>query len=233
MSLRHAPIRHGAAAPGRSLRRALALGLFLPALLAGCGNGAEPPAPAGTTAPAPDGVRRIELPRPLPQPDLTLTGVSGRPVNLAEATRGRLALVFFGYTNCPDVCPTTMADVAAALRRLTPGQRARVAVVFVSSDPWRDTPRAVRSWLASFDRSFIGMTGDFDRTRAAARTLGIGLERPQVREGGYEVTHGGQLVVFGTDRRARVIYPSGVSARDLAADLPGLLERDGRPGGAS
>ncbi|GAA2628631.1 SCO family protein [Actinomadura fulvescens] len=220
MYLRHAHI-------SRRLRRAVALGLFVPALLTSCGNGTEPQAAPAETA-APDGVRRIELPRPLPQPDLTLTGVSGRPVNLAEATKGKVALVFFGYTNCPDVCPTTMADVAAALRKMPPGERSRIAVVFVSSDPWRDTPKAIKSWLAAFDRSFIGMTGDFTKIQAAARTLGIGLERPEVREGDYEVTHGGQLVVFGTDRRASVIYPSGVSSRELAADLPRLLR-----GGAS
>jgi protein SCO1/2 len=170
---------------------------------------------------------------PLREPDLTLTGTSGRPVNLIKTTAGRLTLVYFGYTHCPDVCPTTMADLAAALRKLPPAQRARIAVVFITTDPWRDTPKVIKSWLASFDSSFIGLTGDYAKIQAAAKPLGIPLERPSSTTGDYEVTHGAEVLPFGTDHRAHFIYTAGVSAADWAADLPKLLREQAAKGGSA
>jgi protein SCO1/2 len=119
-----------------------------------------------------------ELSTPLHEPALRLTGTSGRPVNLLQATRDKLTLVYFGYTHCPDVCPTTMADLAGALRMLTPAQRARIAVVFITTDPRRDTPPVIKSWLASFNSSFIGLTDDYAKIQVAAKSLGIDLEPP-------------------------------------------------------
>jgi protein SCO1/2 len=204
------------------------LALAVLPVLAGCGgHAASPPVKVDTTASQLHGTR---IDRPFREPDLTLTGTSGRPVNLKEATEGKLTLVYFGYTHCPDVCPTTMADLAAALRQLTPAQRSRIAVVFVTTDPWRDTPKVIKSWLASFNPSFIGLTGDYGRIQAAARSLGIPLDRPSSTTGDYEVTHGAEVLPFGTDHLAHLVYTAGVSSSGWAADLPKLLRTMPAPG---
>ncbi|GLY88225.1 SCO family protein [Actinoallomurus iriomotensis] len=215
------------AAIARRLAGAAALGLLT--TLAACGNQADSP-PVRVAGPTPD-LHGTRITTPLREPDLTLTGASGRPVNLRKATEGRLTLVYFGYTHCPDVCPTTMADLAAALRKLAPAQRTRIAVVFITTDPWRDTPKVIKSWLASFDSSFIGLTGDYAKIQAAAKPLGIALERPSSTTGDYEVTHGAEVLPFGTDHRAHLIYTAGVTAADWAADLPKLLRETTTKGG--
>lgn len=210
-----------------------ALGLLAAMSLGACGSQADSP-PVKISAPTSD-LSGTRITTPLREPDLTLTGTSGRPVNLKKATDGKLTLVYFGYTHCPDVCPTTMADLAAALRKLSPDQRARIAVVFVTTDPWRDTPTVIKSWLASFNPSFIGLTGDYAKIQAAAKPLGIALERPSSTTGDYEVTHGAEVLPFGTDHRAHVIYTAGVTADQWAADLPKLLRETstaGKGGGA-
>lgn len=214
---RPAPVRSAA----HSYRPLLAFAV-LPALLLGaCGSPEESP-PVRVSGPTPE-LHGTRITTPLREPDLTLTGTSGRPLNLTKTTKGKLTLLYFGYTHCPDVCPTTMADLAAALRRLTPAQRARIAVVFVTTDPWRDTPKVIKSWLASFNPSFIGLTGEYAKIQAAAKQLGIPLEKPSSTTGDYEVTHGAEVLPFGTDHLAHVIYTAGVSADGWAADLPKLL----------
>lgn len=212
---------------GLTGRSGLALAV-LPVTLAGCGGHADSP-PVKVDGPTPS-LHGTRLDRPLHEPDLTLTGTSGRPVNLERATHGKLTLVYFGYTHCPDVCPTTMADLAAALRRLPTAQRSRIAVVFVTTDPWRDTPKVIKSWLAAFNPSFIGLTGDYARIQAAAESLGIPLDRPKSTTGDYEVTHGAEVLPFGTDHLAHLIYTSGVSSQGWAADLPKLLREMPAPG---
>jgi protein SCO1/2 len=212
------------AAPAAGRYRMLLLFLLLPVLLTACGGGDHTP-PVKVLGPTPD-LHGTRLTTPFREPDLTLTGTSGRPVNLIKATEGKLTLVYFGYTHCPDVCPTTMADLAGALRLLTPAQREEIAVVFVTSDPWRDTPKVIKSWLASFNPGFIGLTGDYAKIQTAAKSLGISLEKPSSTSGEYQVTHGAEVVPFGTDNLAHVIYTAGVSSQDYAKDLPKLLRQE-------
>lgn len=212
----------------------LAALLALP--LAGCGGTGDSAGSASRpvtidSAPASD-LHGTEVSTPYREPDVTLTGTSGKPVNLRTATKGKLTLLYFGYTHCPDICPTTMADLAGALRTLTPAQRAKIAVVFISSDPGRDTPKVVKAWLASFNPVFIGLTGDYTKIQAAARPLGIALEKPQQTSGDYEVTHGAEVLPFGPDHLAHYVYTAGVSSRDYAADLPKLLAKAGLTGAA-
>lgn len=165
----------------------------------------------------------LTLGTPLPKPDITLTDTSGKSFNLVKGTAGKLTLLYFGYTHCPDVCPTTMADLGLAVKTLTPAQQAATDVVFVTSDPWRDTPPVLRSWLNSFDTAFIGLTGNYTTIQTAAKSLGIYLEKPTATTGNYDVTHGAEVLAFGTDAKAKVVYTSGVSSKEFAADLPKLL----------
>jgi protein SCO1 len=159
----------------------------------------------------------------LAKPDITLTDTSGKPFNLVKGTAGKLTLLYFGYTHCPDVCPATMADLGLAVKMLTRAQQSAIDVVFVTSDPWRDTPPVLRSWLNSFDPAFIGLTGSYTTIQNAARALGIDLEKPTATTGDYDVTHGAEVLAFAKNAKAKTVYTAGVSAKDYAADLPKLL----------
>jgi protein SCO1/2 len=166
----------------------------------------------------------IQLSRALSKPDVTLTDTSGQPYNLPAKTDGHLTLLYFGYTHCPDVCPTTMANLAATLRTLTPAQRAKITVVFVTTDPARDTPPVIRAWLDQFNTAFVGLTGAFTPIQQAAASVGIIIDKP-VKEtnGDYQVTHGAEVLAFNTDNKAHVVWTAGETVAQLQHDLPLLL----------
>ena len=188
----------------------------------------------GRTAP---GARLEELKGPrllraLPRPDFVLLKHDLSPFDFRAETRGTLTFLFFGYTHCPDVCPLHMANLAGAIHTLPPEARRRIRVVFVSTDPERDTPAVLRSWLAQFDSSFVGVTGTPAALEVAQRAVGM---PPASREGelptggGYGITHAAQIWAFTPDDSAHVMYPWGVPREDLAADIPKLLQiRAGR-----
>ena len=159
------------------------------------------------------------------RPSFTLTDTSGRPYEFAAATRGRATLLFFGYTNCPDVCPTTMADVASALRQVPPEVRDRVSVVFITTDPRRDTRLALRRWLDRFNPAFIGLRGTQAQVEHVERLIGVPLaEAEEVPGGGYSVSHSAQVTAYGTDDRAHALYQADAQVSDYRADLPLLVE---------
>ncbi len=160
----------------------------------------------------------------VPRPDVTMIGTAGTPFAFATATRGRVTLVTFGYTHCPDVCPVHMANIAAALKRLPAGDRGRVMVVFVTTDPARDSLPQLRRWLASFDPAFIGLRGTDGQLAAMERAFGIPpAQREGLPGGGYGVSHSAQVFAFTPDDRAHVIYLPGMTSDDYAHDLPRLL----------
>src|SRR5689334_12996628 len=97
---------------------------------------------------------------PLPKPSFVLTDTSGAPFDFSNRTRASVTLLFFGYTYCPDQCPMHMANIGAALKRLPPAMADQVKLVFVTTDPARDTPERLRQWLDNFDKRFIGLTGN-------------------------------------------------------------------------
>jgi protein SCO1/2 len=163
------------------------------------------------------------IPEPLPRPDFTLLDTSKEPYDFRAQTDGQLTLLFFGYTYCPDVCPLHMANIAEVLGQMTPSEALKVNVVFVTTDPARDTPERLRTWLDAFDRRFVGLTG----TQAAVDTaqLSLGL-RPGFRETeneNYSVAHAAAVFAFTADDLAHVVYPFGIRQADWAADLPTLL----------
>src|SRR4051812_28704979 len=94
-----------------------------------------------------DGLHGVKLTPVRPKPDFTLENTDGQPFHFAAATRDAVTLLYFGYTNCPDVCPQHLVNIAGALRKLSPEQQAHVRVVFVTTDPARDTPERLRGWL--------------------------------------------------------------------------------------
>ncbi|GAA2059360.1 SCO family protein [Catenulispora yoronensis] len=161
-----------------------------------------------------------ELGIPTPIPPVTLTDVDGKPYDLKAHAAGKVTLVYFGYTHCPDECPTTMADVAAALRLTPADKRAKVQVVFVTTDPERDTGPVIKDWLSKFDPSFIGLTGTVQQVDDAARLAATPVEPPKKgADGKIEVDHGTQVNAFGTDGVAHVVWLSGVTAKDIAHDI--------------
>jgi protein SCO1/2 len=166
------------------------------------------------------------LVRALPKPAFVLQNLDGSPFDFRQASRGTLTFLFFGYTNCPDVCPLHLGNLAWAIHQLAPEQRRAVRVVFATTDPERDTPERLQGWLAQFDSSFVALTGTPAALEVAQQSVGM---PPAGREGelpngaGYAVTHAAQLWAFTPDDSAHVVYPWGMSREDLAADLALLL----------
>jgi protein SCO1/2 len=140
-----------------------------------------------------------------------------------RATKGKLTYLYFGYTHCPDACPLTMSDIAAAFHREPVSVRHRVDVVFVTVDPRRDTPHVLRRWLDHFDRSFIGLTGSAAQIAAAERAAGVPLAAAEKTKGGYSVAHSTLVIPYSPDGRAHVVYSAGFRSRDYAHDMPLLL----------
>jgi protein SCO1/2 len=161
------------------------------------------------------------LPRTFDKPDVTLTDTTGKPFNLVQRTAGRAMLLYFGYTHCPDVCPTTMGDIAVAVSKLPKAQQQQLDVVFISTDPGVDTPATLRSWLDSFNPAFIGLTGDIDTIIKAAGSVGVYVAAPKA---GQEPVHGAEVLGFlPSDNKAHVLYTSGVAWGEYAHDIPLLI----------
>ncbi|HEY8547549.1 MAG TPA: SCO family protein, partial [Acidimicrobiales bacterium] len=163
------------------------------------------------------------LQEPTPRPEFTLTDTEGRPFDFAAETKGQLTLLFFGYTHCPDVCPGHLSILSGALAM--PGVP-QPKVVFVTTDPARDTPERLREWLDNFDEDFIGLTGSVEEIAAAERAAFVaGSVRPEAdADGEYEVGHAAQILAYTPDDQAHVAYPFGVRRQDWVEDLPRLLE---------
>ncbi|MDT0445896.1 MULTISPECIES: SCO family protein [unclassified Streptomyces] len=165
------------------------------------------------------------LDQPFDKPELVLTDTNGEPYDFAAETDGHATLLYFGYTNCPDICPLTMSNIAVAANSLTEEQRADLRVVFVTTDPDRDTPESLGPWINAHDPDFTGLTGDFADIQEAALALGVAIEPSYEDDNGDIVSnHGTQVVAFlPTDDKAHVVYTEGVTAETFERDLPGLI----------
>jgi protein SCO1/2 len=152
------------------------------------------------------------------RPDFVLTDTEGRPFDFRAETDGRLTLLFYGYTNCPDICPIHLATIANALDRMN----VDVRVVFVTTDPARDTPERIRSWLDGFDPTFIGLGGTEEEVAEAQLAIGTAVaqkEQPD-DDGDYLVGHGAGVWVITPDDRVHLRYGFGTRVDDWVADLP-------------
>lgn len=167
----------------------------------------------------------LDVEDPMRAPAYEFTTVGGEEWAFRDVAEDKLTLLYFGYTSCPDVCPTTMADVRLALEEM--GDDAdRVDVVMVSTDPKRDTDEQLRSWLDNFDPDFKGVRGPIEEVVEAAEGYGIPVEEPDTVDGEYLVTHGGRLAVLAPGGDAVGFFDEGTSADQMSTLLPDLVQEN-------
>ncbi|MEW2494656.1 SCO family protein [Streptomyces nodosus] len=215
-------------------KKTLAVGALLAAAaftLSACGSGGDKPVAVVSAEPGSDRAATV-LDQPFEKPDLVLTDTHGKQFDLRTETKGKPTLIYFGYTHCPDVCPLTMNNLAVAKKevekdkQLTRAQKDSLRIVFVSTDPERDTPSALGTWLKGIDPAVVGLTGDFATVQAGARALGISVEPPKKEKDGKIVsTHGTQVIAFSpkTDE-GYVVYGQDATVDDYTKDLPKIIK---------
>jgi protein SCO1 len=155
---------------------------------------------------------------------LDLTDHNGKPRHLQDF-RGKAVVLFFGFTHCPDVCPTTLVEISQALKQLGPDAE-RVQVVLVTVDPERDTKEALAKYVTAFDPRFLGMYGDLEATRRVAKDFKIYFEKRKTGET-YSVDHSGQSYVIDPQGRLRLLVRHDRISTDLPADLKVILNEKG------
>ena len=154
--------------------------------------------------------------------DFRLADPEGRARSVAEF-RGKVVVLAFGFTQCPDVCPATLTDFASALKRLGP-EAGRVQVLFVTVDPARDTPELLRQYVPAFNPAFIGLRGDEKATEKVTKDFRIyANRRPGKAPGAYTVDHSAQSFVFDRGGKLRLVIGYGMEPEKIASDLKILL----------
>jgi protein SCO1 len=174
---------------------------------------AEPPFRTGVLEP------------PGPAPEFTLRSDAGKTVRLRD-WRGNVTLLYFGYTSCPDVCPTTLSDLAEVKKQLGPAaQRLRVALVTV--DPERDTPKRLHTYVQAFDPTFVGLTDRKDTLAAVWKAYGVYVKSHRVPKSsdGYVVDHSATTFVIDPQGQLRLAISFGTPVADIRHDLQRLLPR--------
>lgn len=183
------------------------------------------------------GIRGDRLDRPVTLTRATaaasFASTTGHDTTLAALGAGQLMLLYFGYTHCPDVCPTTMADIGAALRQVPAQIRSHTQIVFITSDPARDTTPVMSAWLAHFDPGlpvpFVGLTASIKQIDTVAKSVGVPLSAPVTqRDGTTSVQHGAQTLAF-TGGKASVVWLAGTSSDDYAHDITQLAQNPAGP----
>ncbi|MCG2585353.1 SCO family protein [Massilia sp. TS11] len=156
--------------------------------------------------------------------DFSLTDMNGKPRKLADFA-GKVVVIFFGYTQCPDVCPTTMAEMANVMKEL--GSDAdKVQVLFISVDPERDTPALLASYVPQFDKRFLGLVGDNNQTAQTAKQFKVFYSKvPGKDEKTYTMDHTAGSFVFDTKGKPRLFLRHGQGAAPIVHDLKILLKQ--------
>jgi protein SCO1/2 len=160
---------------------------------------------------------------PQPKPSFELTDTHGMPYDFVTETEGKLTLLYFGYTYCPDICPVHLAQIAEVFDRL-PGVARDAEVVFVTVDPERDTPERLRAFLDNFDTRFVGLTGSDEELQVAEKAADV---PPAVKVGegeDYTMEHAGWVIAFAPDGLNYTIYPFGTRQSEWSNDLQILAE---------
>lgn len=210
-------------------RRDLLLGGGALALLAACSQPDDRPALiTGTTTPGRYKGAELDPARSYTLPDTVLLDSSGAPYNLRTGTAAApvtapVTLLFFGYSNCPDVCTGIIADVATARNRMVADLRGKVRIVVVTTDPARDTAPVLKAYLDRIDPNLVGLTGDLATIMKVAESVGVSIDDAQkLPSGGYEVVHGTQVIGFGKDLRAAVVWTYPTTVGDFRTDFETL-----------
>ena len=153
---------------------------------------------------------------------LSMPDVNGQPRTLGDF-KGKVTVVFFGYTQCPDVCPTTMAELAQVKKALG-ADGDKLQAVFVSIDPERDTPEILKSYMASFDPNFVALRGTLAQTQATAKEFKVYFAKvPGKAEGSYTMDHSAGAFVFDAKSNVRLFERYGAGAEALTADVKALI----------
>ncbi len=194
---------------------ALVLGLTVNRVLSGKSQGDQ-------TALIDAGV--ILLPQSREVPGLKLMDQDGQPVSL-DAFKDKWTLLFFGYTFCPDICPTTLAQLRQIKSELPKDAVDRLRVVLVSVDPNRDTPQQLKSYLGYFDKQFVGLTAPVETIQKLANAVSIPFIPADTNKPNYTVDHSGNLAILGPDGTQRGFIRAPLNTQKLVAQLPGLVER--------
>ena len=193
-------------------RAVVAAAAVLGLLCTACGEDAAPATLNGARLDPPFTVSSTEL-----------VDTEGDPYSLVDDTEEPLTLVFFGYTNCPDICGLVMSNLASAMKRLDEADRERVEVVFVTTDPARDTAPVLRGYLDRFDASFTGVTGDIEDIVEVGRSIAVGMGE-ELPGGGYEVdAHSTQVTAIDAEDEAPVYWTQDTSSAEFADDVHTLL----------
>lgn len=207
----------------RFLTAGAAAGAGVTALsLAGCSlNQASTPANEGTSN-AKFGGNLLDP--PFEKPDVTFVDQDGRPYDLRSETKGKLTVLFFGFTHCPDVCPVYLNTMNSALGSIGGGPGSNATILFCSVDTKRDTPPVLKTYLSNINPDFVGLTAE---PEVINRALGdLRLPEPTFgkpdRNGDYEVGHASYVTVFSKDDVAHRMYPSDTRQSQWARDLPRL-----------
>jgi protein SCO1/2 len=201
-------------------RRLAAVVAAVAVVAAACSSGAAAPQPSELhDKPTGGRYQGFGLLPPQPRPSFTLTDTSGKSYAFGRATAGKPTLLYFGYTHCPDVCPTTMADIGQALRTVPSDIQRRTQVVFVTTDVKRDTGPVMAAWLAHFDTDlpnrFVGLTGTQAQIDAAQAAAHVQLAEDEGQQ------HSAEVLLYGSDDYARVQYLQSTNEADqIGHDLP-------------
>ncbi|MDN4173076.1 SCO family protein [Nocardioides sp. SOB77] len=182
-------------------------------LLAGCGGSDEPEVTGSVVDP------------PFEVAATPLEDTDGQPFSLADDTDARLTLVFFGYTQCPDVCPLVMQTLTSGLNKLSDAEREQVEVAFVSTDPATDTGPVLRDYLDRFDPTYVGVRGDLDTTAAVAESVGVFVaDGEELDSGGYGLdSHSTYVIAVDGNDQAPMFWRQSTSAAQFAHDISTLL----------
>jgi protein SCO1/2 len=193
--------------------------------LAGCTTPAATVVPVGSAS---SGYGGALLTQPYELPDVQLTDAAGKPFALRSGASQPVLVLFFGYTNCPDICRTTLTDLASALNRVSPQTRAKVQVIFLTTDPERDTPAVMSSYLARFDPTFIGLTAPLAKLKAVGSSMGVVIEgTTPTANGGYEVAHSTQVIGFDAARKGRLVWTPGTTIGAFKDDFERFVAAQG------
>ncbi|HEU4662574.1 MAG TPA: SCO family protein [Dokdonella sp.] len=172
-------------------------------------------------APGPRLSAVVSYPAPRELPEFRLDRSDGQPLTLAD-WKGRWTIVFFGYTNCPDVCPTTLSDFKQVWKRLPAATRDRVRFDFISVDPQRDTPAQLARYVGFFDPQFVAASGSDEQLTRLTRALGLVYARGEPKDGSYDVDHSASAVLIDPQGRQAGVLRPPFDAAKIAADLVAL-----------